>query len=171
MKIFLLGLPGSGKTTLGKALAATLRMPFIDLDEAIAKVEGKSIQEIFKLHKEDYFRKLESRHLSTLCLSEDDFVMATGGGTPCFADNITVINQTGTSIFLDVAPRIISQRIQKSDIQTRPLFAQVRPDNLKDSIEFMRSQRMPYYRQAHLSVGPETSTDEIITLLKMGNQR
>ena len=171
MKIFLLGLPGSGKTTLGKALAASLRMRFIDLDEAIEKEEGKSIQEIFKLHKEEYFRKLEARHLRKLSLSADDFVMATGGGTPCFADNITIINETGTSIFLDVAPRIISQRIQKTDLHARPLFAQVRPDNLKDSIEFMRSQRMSYYRQAHLSVGPEVSTDEIITLLKMGNQQ
>ncbi len=169
MKIFLLGLPGSGKTTLGKSLSNSLEMPFIDLDEAIEKTERKSIREIFKLHKEEYFRKMESRHLRNFCSSEDDFVMATGGGTPCFSDNITVINQAGISIFLDVAARIIAERIRKSDLQTRPLFAQVRPDNLKDSIEFMRSQRMSYYRQASLSVGPETSTEEIITLLKMGN--
>ena len=171
MKIFLLGLPGSGKTTLGKSLATSLGLTFIDLDEAIEKEEGKSIREIFRLHTEEHFRKLESLHLRILCLSEEDFVMATGGGTPCFSDNMALIRQTGTSVFLDVAPKIIAQRILKTDLRSRPLFADLHPENLKDAIEFMRSQRISFYRQAHLTIGPELSTDEVVTVIRRGGQK
>ena len=166
MKIFLLGLSGSGKTTLGKELAASLGLRFVDLDGEIEKAEGMPIEVIFKTKKEDHFRKVESRQLRQWCLTETDFVMATGGGTPCFFDNMDLINQSGTSLFLDIPPTEIVQRILKTDLSHRPLFANLRPENVKDQIEFMRSQRLSFYRQAHWTSRGTPDSKDIIEFIK-----
>lgn len=166
MKVFLLGLPGSGKSTMGRQLAAGLAVPFVDLDEEIERETGRRVQQIFKEFGESHFRKEEARVLRVWCASATDFVMATGGGTPCFHENLAIINQAGSSVFLDVPARIIVERILKTDLSSRPLFAGVRPENLKESIEFMRSQRMSFYRQAHLTVDQQVTSDEISRALK-----
>lgn len=150
MKIFLLGLPGSGKTTLGKELATMFGAPFVDLDAEIEQSEGMAIREIFASRKEDYFRKAESAELKKWSVSKSDFVMATGGGTPCYFDNLAIMNDAGTTVFLDVPPSEIARRIKSSTLSDRPLFAHVHPENLKDQIEFMRSQRISHYRQARI---------------------
>ena len=167
MKVFLLGLPGSGKTTLGKRLAATLQLPFVDLDHEIEKREGKPIREIFAEKKEDYFRKLESSELRKWCESSGNFVMATGGGAPCFFDNIDVINRSGKSIFLDVPASEIVRRMSMAPIEKRPLLAAGGKDGLKDSIEFLRSGRLSYYKQASITFsGSDISVQEMTDALK-----
>src|SRR5436189_5502924 len=93
MKIFLIGMPGAGKSTLGRPLAAALNLPFVDLDKEIEKHEQKSIPEVFELRGEDYFRKSESTLLKSWAESNRSFVLATGGGAPCFHDGIEVINK------------------------------------------------------------------------------
>ena len=77
-------MPGSGKTTLGKRLAREMLMPFVDLDKEIERREGKSDQQLFSESGEDYFRQVESKELIEWAASPKSFVMATGGGTPCF---------------------------------------------------------------------------------------
>ena len=171
MRIFLLGLPGSGKTTVGKELAGLLNMPFVDLDAEIERSEGMDIKDIFKNRKEDYFRKAESSRLKHWIGVAPDFAMATGGGAPCFFDNLSVMNTSGTTIFLDVPPGEIARRIMGAELADRPLFANVHPENLKDQIEFMRSQRISYYRQARIVVGgADVSADEIARRIRMETQ-
>ena len=167
MKVFLLGLPGSGKTTLGRKLATALQFPFVDLDKEIEKTEGQLIREIFAAKKENYFRQLESAELKKWCAKAGDFVMATGGGTPCFFDNIDVINKAGKSIFLDVPASEIVRRISLGPVEKRPLLAAGGKDGLKDSIEFLRTNRLPYYRQALLTFsGTVVSIQEMADALK-----
>lgn len=167
MKVFLLGLPGSGKTTIGKKLASALKLPFIDLDKEIEKNEGKAISEIFKEKKEDYFRKLESSELKKWASKPDDFVMATGGGAPCFFDNIDIINKAGKSIFLDVPASEIAKRMSRAGMEKRPLLAASGKDGLKDSIEFMRSNRISYYKKAAFTFsGPTIVIQDLVNALR-----
>lgn len=170
MKVFMIGLPGCGKTTLGKEIASLLKLPFIDLDVEIEKRHGASIREIFKQKGEDFFRTEESAQLKEWCRSEKSFVMATGGGAPVFFDNLDVINHCGKSIFLDVPAKEIARRILNTPLAERPLLAKATPDSLKDQIEFMRSQRLPFYKRAHFTLtGNAITASEIFTELRKGN--
>lgn len=156
MKIYLIGLPGCGKSTLGKQLTQKLNIPFIDLDAEIEKSERMTVQEIFKLRGEPTFRKVESQLLKRLSSEEDQFVMATGGGSPVFFDNMEVMNGFGQTVFLDVPAREIASRIIKSKKENRPLLAGLAPDELKDQIEFLRSQRINFYNQAKHKISADT---------------
>jgi shikimate kinase len=168
MKIFLIGLPGSGKTTIGKTLAKQLNSFFIDLDQEIEKEERMTTGEIFSQKKEEYFREAEARQLKKWSLSSNDFVMATGGGTPCFFDNIQLINQSGISIFLDVSAREIAGRMLKTDLSKRPLLAKSSGDEVKDRIEFLRSSRISFYKQAQIIIsGDQISSDQIMLLIEL----
>jgi len=168
MKIFLIGLPGSGKTTIGKVLAKAMNTSFVDLDKEIEKEEGMTPSEIFAVKKEDYFRKVESAELKRLCQTSSHFVMATGGGTPCFFDNLEVINRSGVSIFLDVTAREVTERMLKTDLAKRPLLAKSSSDEVKDRIEFLRSSRISFYKQAHIIIdGDQISVNEIIRLINL----
>jgi shikimate kinase len=171
MKIFLLGLPGSGKTTLGKQLATALSLPFVDLDAEIERSEGSSIPKIFEQKKEDYFRKVESSELKKWCLADHDFVMATGGGVPVYFDNIEILNRAGLSIFLDVPASEIAQRILKANISDRPLFAKAHPESIKDHVEFMRSHRLNFYKKAHYTIsGKSIIIEELLAAVKTETQ-
>jgi shikimate kinase len=164
-KIFLIGLPGSGKTTLGKLIAAHLSLLFIDLDKEIEKSAGKIVEEIFKVKGEPGFRKLESETLNQFCSQSENFVMATGGGAPCFEHNLERMKKSGMVIFLDVPPKTISERIQH-EVAHRPILKHETADSLKDRIEFLRSQRIRFYKQAHITVaGNDISVEKILQAL------
>ena len=111
--IYMLGMPSSGKSTLGRQLAKELNYDFIDLDKRIEVIEGKRIPEIFSIEGEEYFRKVESEQLRKIP-SDNKLVIATGGGTPCFNDNMAFIKSSGISIFLDVAPDNLEERMWAS---------------------------------------------------------
>ncbi len=148
MKIFLIGMPGSGKTTTGKLLAEKLKLPFVDLDAEIEKSEGQPINQIFEKRKENYFREVESTVLKNFCSASESFVMSTGGGAPCFHDNMVQMNASGKTVFLDVPAKEIANRLEKTNLTERPLFAKLSAEQLKDKIEFLRSQRIVFYKQA-----------------------
>lgn len=167
MKIFLIGLPGCGKSTLGKQLAEAMNVPFVDLDTEIEKSIGIQVKSIFKKYGESFFRKEESEQLHKLGSMPEDFVMATGGGVPVFFDNMKFMNQHGRTIFLDVPAREISQRILNTKSGERPLLANTHPEELKDQIEFLRSQRISFYQQAHIRLINDTiQLSDLINALK-----
>lgn len=120
--IFLIGLPASGKTTFGRQLANDLSIPFTDLDAEIEKTENRSIPEIFKQSGESYFRKVEQKVLTSFLNFQEDMVIATGGGTPCFFDNMEQMNANGTTIYLDVPLSEIEDRLATD--QSRPVMKQ-----------------------------------------------
>ena len=152
MKIFLIGLPGCGKSTLGKQLSRKLNIPFIDLDVEIERSMDLPIKGIFKKFGEPSFRKTETAMLKNISVQREEFVMATGGGAPIFFDNMIFMNNQGRTIFIDVPVREIADRISRSNLEERPLLARLAPDELKDQIEFLRSQRINFYNQASIRV-------------------
>ena len=145
-------MPGSGKTTLGKQLATHLKLPFIDLDDEIVKAAGKSIKEVFEQEGEDYFRKLESKLLKKNIDTHPNFVMATGGGTPCFFDNMDVMKKAGVVVFLNTSLQTIQARLAGQEITKRPLMKDVDLQQFIASFKTKFDQRMPVYRQADVIV-------------------
>ncbi len=156
-------MPGSGKSTLAKQLAKEINYHFLDLDELIALNERNSINEVFAIHGEDYFRQVEQKallHTTTLVQA----VVALGGGTPCFFDNMKLINKSGFSIYLDVPLEIIAKRLSKES-NTRPLL-NVKPEELLAQITERHHQRFDFYKQAHLTIsGANLSVQDILQWL------
>lgn len=142
-KVFLVGLPGAGKTTLGMELALQLGIPFVDLDQEIEKETKQSIRSIFSEKGEAYFRQLEQDHLSRVIREMDDFVLATGGGTPCFFDNMDVMNASGETIFINTPIDQIKQRLQQDTV--RPLMQ-------TNTLESLYQKRKKWYDQAHHTI-------------------
>lgn len=160
MKIYLIGMPYSGKSTLGKQLAEELQVPFVDLDFEIEKREKKSIPEIFSQDGEDYFRITESTVLKEWAASSTSFVMATGGGAPCFHGGIEAINHTGISIFLDVPVHDLVERVgERTD---RPLLNTKDQEAIADRFTSLYSNRLEIYKKASIHLSNPT----LQTLLK-----
>jgi shikimate kinase len=149
MKIYLVGMPGSGKTTLGHKLAMELALKFVDLDAEIETYDGHSIPEIFIGKGESYFREIESRLLTEWAGSPESFVMATGGGAPCFFRGMEVINKTGLSIFLNVPVNELLQRVKEKT--NRPLLDDEDQDREQTLIRLLETRR-PCYRQAQITL-------------------
>ena len=120
MKYFLVGMPSCGKSSLAKIIGKEINIQFIDLDKEIEIVEKRSINEIFNLKGEGYFRKIESEVLNSIIKSNKSFIMATGGGTPCYNDNMKIINNNGISIFLVVKISELETRLKNK--KDRPLL-------------------------------------------------
>lgn len=142
--IFLIGLPGVGKTTLGSAVSARLEIPFIDLDNAIADHAGMSVSQIFAVEGEEGFRARESRMLQRLCTQRA--IVACGGGTPCFNDNMKLM-QNGTIVWLTAPLSLLAQRIAAQP-GTRPLFAE---GDIAGTLSELSQRRQPHYAKAHLT--------------------
>lgn len=171
MKIFLIGLPGCGKTTLGKKLADLLGQPFVDLDVEIVKGENQSVENIFSEKGESQFRILEKDYLMDWCQRSHDFVMATGGGTPCYFDNMNLINKSGVSVFLDVEAHEIADRMLKTELAKRPLLAGQDASTIVTRVESMRAQRIDFYNRAQLKVEGEEITAKKIANEILGLER
>jgi shikimate kinase len=164
--IFLIGMPSSGKSTLGRLLAKALNFTFVDMDERIEVKEVSSIPDIFKLKGEDYFRKVESEVLKQIKPNQQ-LVISTGGGVPCFFDNMEFIKANGTSIFLDVPPAILAKRIMNSTANNRPLIDKNKSENeVLQDIESRYQNRLKFYQQADLQVDGEIEVEHLIWLLE-----
>ena len=145
-RIFLIGYMGAGKTTLGKAFARSLGLTFIDLDWYIEERFHKTVRQIFEERTEEGFRELEKRMLHEVADFED-VVIATGGGTPCFFDNVEYMNQKGETVFLDVSQEVLFRRLKVAK-QQRPLLVQKNDEELKAFIADALGKRLPHYSKA-----------------------
>ena len=145
-RIFLIGYMGAGKTTLGKAFARSLGLTFIDLDWYIEERFHKTVRQIFEERTEEGFRELEKRMLHEVADFED-VVIATGGGTPCFFDNVEYMNRKGETVFLDVSQEVLFRRLKVAK-QQRPLLANKTDEELMAFIQEALEKRLPHYTKA-----------------------
>ena len=159
MKVFLIGFMGCGKTHWGKLLSEKLKIPFFDLDSKIAEQEDQSIAEIFEQKGEEYFRLMERDVLQLITESHDSFIMATGGGTPCFYNNIDYLKKKGLVVWLNCATNTLHARLKKEKT-SRPLISEKGDDELREFIVRKYSSRKIYYQQANLILQDEQITLE-----------
>ncbi len=163
--IFLIGYMGSGKTTLAKKLASKLELPFIDTDDEIVKEIGMSITEYFQLHGEEKFRELERKQL--LKTVQQNAIVSTGGGSPCFFDNMQWMNENGISVYLQMSPKSLFDRLSQSKPNKRPILIGKTEEELFNFITEKLTEREPFYQQAHLIIDHiNTPIDDLIILLK-----
>ena len=163
MRIFLIGMPGSGKTTLGQRLSEELGIEFIDLDLEIESFLSKSIPQIFKDHGEGEFRKTETELLKKLTNSRKDFVMSTGGGVPCFFDNMDFMNESGMTIYLKVSKEELVDRL-KDQKEYRPLLSGEQSVSVKIT-ELLDKRQKDYDRAKVIIESDNIQMDDLIRSL------
>lgn len=146
IRIFLLGYMGSGKTTLGKAFAREMALPFVDLDWHIEQRFHQSIPDLFKSRGEENFREVERAMLHEVGEFED-VIISCGGGTPCFFDNMEYMNGQGQTVFLDADTDVLFRRLRVAT-QQRPILQGKDDEELKDFIKTALVKRRPIYEQA-----------------------
>jgi shikimate kinase len=149
MNIILTGLPGSGKSTMGKLLASRLNLPFYDLDVVISEQTGQTIPELYSERGEEYFRQIERTCLLAIIREKNGYVLASGGGTPCFSDNLQEMKARARLIFLNTPVDTIIERLQmESEFKKRPLFSN--SSSIAEQIHSLLTVRLPYYEQADI---------------------
>ena len=152
--ILLLGYMGAGKTSVGKVMARKLGLNFYDLDFFIEERFRRKVAEIFAERGEEGFRKIEYNMLHELAEFED-IVIAVGGGTPCFFDNMDYMNSKGITVFMNASPEIIVRHLKISHT-VRPLLQQKQGQELIDHISHHLKQRLPYYEKAQYNINVDT---------------
>ncbi len=164
MRIYLIGYMGSGKSHLGRKFSEHLGVQFVDMDQYIEERNYKTIPQIFAEEGEAEFRKKERKALEEL--SEfTDIVIATGGGAPCFFDNIDLMNNSGKTIYLNIAPKILAYRLMKSKTE-RPLIKGKTREELVAFIDETLKKRNEFYKQAKYQITePDINMDELQKLI------
>ncbi|NVK53449.1 MAG: shikimate kinase [Flavobacteriaceae bacterium] len=164
MEIVLLGYMGSGKSTIGKYLAKKLDLQFVDLDEYIEAKENQSISNIFKEKGEIYFRFQEATYLKEFITINFNYVLALGGGTPCYADNTNSLkNSKAISFYLKATIPTLLQRLE-NEKENRPLIVDLKPEELTEFIGKHLFERAPFYEQATSKISIDNKNPEEICL-------
>ncbi|MCB2378368.1 shikimate kinase [Hymenobacter sp. BT635] len=150
MRLYLIGMPGAGKTTLGRALAAAYEVPFRDLDAEIVERESRSVADIFAAEGEAYFRTREAAVLREVVAELPEVVLATGGGTPCFHQNLEVLLDTGYTLYLEVPVEELVARLQRAAASRPLLAAAAGPAALEARLRETLAARQQFYSRAPL---------------------
>ena len=172
-KLFLIGMMGAGKTSVGKALARSLELPFVDLDRRIHEVSGSSIEGLFRQEGEAEFRRIEARTLRDLAKDSSQAVIACGGGTPCYHGNLAEMKESGNVVYLKCDTDVLVDRLLNNG-EVRPLIEEVNRDRAKltSRIESLLDERVPVYEQADITL--DTTASDIYgvvrdLIMKLGN--
>jgi shikimate kinase len=164
-RIFLIGLPGSGKTTLGKQLATLMHYTFYDTDELIVDKEKKTIEDIFRDAGEDYFRNKEREVLDEVCLI-NNVVISTGGGLPCFYDHMNKMNDHGVTVFLKVSEEELLKRLMSAGNAHRPMVKGKSAEELKEFLKKKITERYPDYLKSKCVLdGDHLHAEDILSAL------
>ncbi len=162
MEIVLVGYMGCGKSTIARKLAQQLQLKMIDLDAYISENEKLSIAEIFKQKGEIYFRKLENTLLKRIVSTEKNYVLAVGGGTPCYANNMEMIKKNANSCYLRATLQTLNNRLSHEKSE-RPLIKDLEDHQLLEFIAKHLFERRPFYEQASHTINIDNkSVDEIV---------
>lgn len=168
-RIFLVGFMGCGKSTIGKYIAADLKWQFIDMDAFFEEKHKCTISNYFALFGEDGFRKAENEVVAELSTVQNA-VIATGGGAPCFFNNMDIMHNSGLVIYISVEPADLANRLRNAK-DSRPLIAQKTDEELLSYITEKLSEREPSYRKAHIIVdGEHLPFSAYKTLINMYNE-
>jgi shikimate kinase len=157
-RIFLIGYMGAGKTTIGKVLAKRMNLSFIDLDIYIEARYHKTIARLFEEKGEEGFREIERRILHEVALFEN-ILISTGGGTPCFYDNIDFMNTAGQTVYLKVSPGELLKRLELTK-HTRPVLNGRSGEGLCAFVMENLEKRSDYYMQASVIFDAEVMATE-----------
>lgn len=164
-RVFIIGLPGVGKTTVGRQLAAELQLPFIDLDSHIEETQDQTVNQLFNEAGEDVFRNIEAHALRTYTKLNPKFVMACGGGTPCFNNNMEFMNQQGVTVYYTQPIDSIVHQLE-NDVNERPLLKNIKPANFIDHLNKLLNKRELYYLKASIISDNSESITEALGKLK-----
>lgn len=159
LPIYLIGYMAAGKTTVGRLLAGRLGWHFVDLDEAFAEIHGQTPAEFIREHGIEEFRYKEKYVVEDLAeLPIDKVIYATGGGYPCWEDNMECLSELGTSIYLKWEPKHLAQRLMLTDLSTRPVLQGRSEEELLNFITPQLQAREPFYMKAdHVLQAPVTA--------------
>jgi shikimate kinase len=164
MKIFFVGFMGCGKTTWSRKLATRLGYEFVDLDHILEEKAGMTIAEYFTVYGQDAFRQLESKILKETPYAENS-VISTGGGLPCFFDNMEWMNTHGKTLYIKLSPKTLAERLDKGKTE-RPLLHGLHGDELVNFIAEKLAEREVFYEQATYIVdGIDMSADKLAELV------
>ncbi|MFC2123299.1 shikimate kinase [Bacteroidota bacterium] len=162
MRFYLVGMPGCGKSTFGKRLSSITGYNLIDLDMEIIRYTGKSIDKIFTEDGEDYFREIETSLLKKLSISKENFIMATGGGVPCFFDNMEFMNNHGITLYIKTSPEDLEERLSQKGLQKRPLLSHLDENSLLVALREKLDSRAPYYEKSRYTFLYHNNMDQDI---------
>lgn len=162
-RIYLIGFMGAGKSYWGRRWAKAMNWAFFETDDLIEAREGMTITAIFETKGEAYFREQERIVITALATTENAIV-STGGGLPCFGDNMALLNASGITLFLSASPATIAARLQTAR-KKRPLLNGITPEQLPAFIEQRLAQRLPFYQQAQFSLEVNNLDDTTLSSL------
>jgi shikimate kinase len=166
MRIYLIGFMGCGKSSLGRRLARKLEYAFFDTDLEVERESGMQVSDIFLEEGEEAFRQKE-REVLRRTASLDNVVVATGGGAPCFFDNMDFIRAQGVSVYLRMSVQSLVHRLENARVK-RPLLENLEGDELVREISERLAEREKWYMQANVIIKGETAKPAHIVSLVFG---
>jgi len=162
-RLILIGMMGSGKTTVGRILAQRMGYLYLDTDKIIMENEEKTIPQIFEKYGEAYFRVKEQELINNI--QQERVVISTGGGLPCFFNNIEIVNHLGTSFFLKASIKVLVERLKNQNASNRPLIVIKEETETIKRLKELYQQRKIYYEKAHYTINVNQNIDKVVGLI------